>query len=87
MPAHSSTEMIDRNKFQLRQLQSRLDRLKKQLARQKEEHDSSSLGGADASPEEILREARVQLEHLQDGTTEPDDPAPRPNPPGKGSRP
>ncbi|MCZ6692045.1 MAG: hypothetical protein O7H41_20860 [Planctomycetota bacterium] len=65
VPEDSATEMIDRNRFLLHQLQSELGRLREELASRK--LDPPGAAGLDpgATPEEILEETRTLLEKFQ----------------------
>ena len=65
VPDESATEMIDRNRFLLHQLQSELGRLKEELASRKEDPPSGTGSDPKATPEEILEETRSLLEKFQ----------------------
>lgn len=65
-PEASPTEMIDRNQFQLDQLQTEIGRLKAELARQRQEMEEGPAEAPQVDPAAILREARAQLEQLKD---------------------
>jgi hypothetical protein len=65
-PEQSSTEMIDRNAYMLHELQSEIDRLKAELARQRKNLEAAPPAEPALGLEEILREARKQLSKLQE---------------------
>ena len=65
VPDDSATEMIDRNRFLLHQLQSELGRLKEELASRKLDPPRATGLHANATPEEILEETRTLLEKFQ----------------------
>ncbi|MCZ6602079.1 MAG: hypothetical protein O6952_03655 [Planctomycetota bacterium] len=65
VPDDSATEMIDRNRFLLHQLQSKLGRLKEELASRKLDPPSTTALDPAATPEQILEETRTLLEKFQ----------------------
>ena len=86
-PETSSTEMIDRNQFQLEQLQAEIGRLKAELARQRKNMEEGPGDEPKSDPSEILREARAQLEQLQNRAPDEDEPGPRLDPADEESQP
>ncbi len=69
--AQTPTEMIDRNRFLLHQLQGKIEEVKKAIQRKPDDPDTSDSSDTEASPDEILEEARAQLEKLQDAGPQP----------------
>ena len=65
VPDDGATEMIDRNRFMLHQLQSKLGRLKEELASRKTDPPTPTGLDPAATPEEILEETRTLLKKFQ----------------------